>query len=126
VDDGAAAIGRYVRLPGCRAWGKSLGLATAGRHQANRYEASCWAALKAACEWWAAHPDADPLFTGFKDVFGLIQESNEDAKAISQAMEEASRPFGGMTGAIHHAVIGHVFAIREKGWDAYVQEMRKP
>lgn len=89
------------------------------------YEARCRAMVKAGLEWFDAHPDADPKFHGFKDVYGLITEDNDHAKALSDAVTNAPGA-DGCTGAMHQAAISHIFFVRKNGWDAYVKEMSEP
>lgn len=89
------------------------------------YEASCRSMLAAALEWLDAHPDADPRFSGFRDVYGIIMEDNDDAKALSQAAVDAAGE-AGATGAMHQAVISAALWIRANGWDAYVSQMTHP
>lgn len=86
------------------------------------YEAACRQMLRQGLKWFEEHPNADPQFHGFNGVFGLCMEDNEDAKSLSAAVCAGVDP----TGAMHQAVIGHLFAIRRMGWDAYVAEMSKP
>lgn len=86
------------------------------------YEAACRAMVLAGLDWWDAHPNADPQFHGFKGIYGIIEEDNEDAKALSKAVLAAC---DGCTGAMHQAAISHVFAAHRLGWDAYCAEMRK-
>lgn len=90
------------------------------------YEECCREMLRAGLRWYAEHPDAKPRFKGFKEVFGLLMEDNEDAKVLSKAVLEPGKAGGGATGAMHQAVIGHLFKIRRDGWEAYVEAMRKP
>jgi len=99
------------------------------------YEAGCRAMLKAGLEWWDSNPSADPKFQGFEGVYGLITETNEDAKALTEAVMDAEvnhpemsggKPFkvgSEATGAMHHAVISHILFIRAKGWDEYTKQM---
>jgi hypothetical protein len=98
------------------------------------YEQGCRCMVLAGLAWWDAHPDADPKFKGFKEVFGLIVEDNDDAKALTQAMMDAPISINGemttvgkygATGAMHQACINHIFAARKLGWDGYRQEMQK-
>ena len=84
------------------------------------YEAGCRLMVKAGCEWLDAHPDADPKFTGFKGVYGIIREDNADAKALSEVMVDAARD---CTGAMHQATVGAVLFIKAQGWDAYRKAM---
>lgn len=85
------------------------------------YETACRAMLKAGLEWLDAHPEADPQFHGYKNVYGIIAEDNDDAKALSEAVVA---PTGGdCTGAMHQAVVSSCLWIRKNGWDAYVKAM---
>lgn len=87
------------------------------------YENCCRAMLKAGLEWFDANPGADPQFHGWKGVYGLIEEDNEDAKALSKAVVEGAG--GDCTGAMHQAVISSIFWIKRNGWDKYVERMSK-
>jgi hypothetical protein len=94
------------------------------------YEAACRAMLKAGLEFWDQMEDRkydgppfDPQFHGFKGIYGVISEDNDDAKALTKTVIDASG--GDATGAMHQAVISSIFWIRENGWDAYVAEMSK-
>lgn len=85
------------------------------------YEQTCRNMLKAGLEWWDAHPAANPSFRAFNGVYGLIDETNEDAKALSKAVIDGAG--GDCTGAMHQAVISSIFWIRKNGWEKYVKEM---
>ena len=88
------------------------------------YERTCRAMVSAGCNWLSEHAEADPQFHGFKGVFGIIAEDNEDAKTLSKVVLDASG--GNCTGAMHQVAIGHIFAWRRFGsWLAYQREMRK-
>lgn len=88
------------------------------------YEATCRAMVVAGLNFWdAMPPDFDPKFHGFEGIYGIITEDNADAKALSNAVVAGSG--GDCTGAMHQATIGHVFAVRRLGWDAYRAEMHK-
>lgn len=91
------------------------------------YEDMCRRMLFAALDWLDEHPDANPQFHGYKGVYGVISEDNDDAKALSKAavapsLEDGS---GGATGAMHQAVITSALWIRGNGWDAYVEAMSR-
>lgn len=97
------------------------------------YEAGCRAMVLAGIAWFDAHPDADPTFQGFKNVFGLITESNEDAKALEQAIMDAevvmddgrvTKVREEATGAMYHAAVRHCLAYRRLGWDEYCRQLR--
>lgn len=87
------------------------------------YEAACRSMVKAGCEWFDAHPNAQPKFHGYKGFYGLIEEDNQDAKDLSAAVLAAAN--GDSTGAMHQAAIGHILAIHRSGWDWYVGESRR-
>ena len=88
------------------------------------YEAMCRKMVIAGMEWWDEHPDADPQFHGFKGIYGIIEEDNDDAKALTKAVVAPSD--GGCTGAMHQAAIGHVLFARKNGWAKYQEKMREP
>lgn len=88
------------------------------------YERACRAMVSAGCKWWSERPDADPQFHGFRGIYGVIAEDNDDAKALSKAVTDAAG--GDCTGAMHQAAISHVFGWRKLGsWLAYQQKMRE-
>lgn len=86
------------------------------------YEQTCRNMLAAGIEWLDAHPDADPQFKGMRGVYGIINEENDDAKALSAAVIAAAN--GDCTGAMHQAVIGHCLFIKANGWEKYCAELR--
>lgn len=88
-----------------------------------QYEAVCRAMLKAGVKWIDENPNADPRFQGYEGVYGILLENNDDAKSLSKAVVDASG--GDCTGAMHQAVISHVFAIKRRGWEYYVDKMRE-
>lgn len=87
------------------------------------YEEMCQKMVIAGLEWLDSNPIADPLFSGYKNVFGLVNEDNADAKALSKAVIEPAKDFA--TGAMHHAAIATIMWIRAHSWDEYVKEMSK-
>lgn len=91
------------------------------------YEAACRTMLLAGLDWLDAHPEADPKYKGYSNVFGLMMDDNEYAKQLDKAIIEAAEALGASpTGAMHHAVISHILFIRKNGWDAYVAKMSEP
>lgn len=91
------------------------------------YEEACRDMVRAGCEWFDEYPDANPQFSGVKNVYGICMEDNDDAKALSNAVENAPvvQKGGGPSGAMHQAAVSHVLFIRKNGWDKYVEEMSK-
>jgi hypothetical protein len=87
------------------------------------YEASCRAMVKAGLEFWNQQgEDFDPHFRGWKGVFGLFMEDNDDAKALSAAVVAAVPD---CSSAMHQAAMSHIFAVRQLGWDEYVRQMEE-
>lgn len=87
------------------------------------YEQCCRDMVLAGVKWMEEHPDAKPEFGGFKNIYGVILEENQDAKDLTKAVIDASK--GNATGAMHQATIGHVLAIKRLGWEGYFKEMRE-
>lgn len=87
------------------------------------YEALCRSMALAGIRWLDEHPEASPTFKGFKGVFGLIDEDNEDAKALREAVMS---PTGAdeCTGAMYHAAVNHCLAYKRLGWDEYCRQLR--
>jgi len=86
------------------------------------YEQTCRHMLRTGLEWFDKNPNANPRFHGFKNIYGIIEEDNDDAKALSKAVTDATDD---CTGAMHQAVVTSVLWIRKNGWDKYIKEMSK-
>lgn len=101
------------------------------------YEAGCRAMVLAGIKGIDENPNADPQFTGFKGVFGLVMDDNADAKALDEAILNAEVTYPDMnggksfkvrkecTGAVHHAAINHVLAYKRMGWNEYCKVLRE-
>jgi hypothetical protein len=99
------------------------------------YEAVCRSMVLAGIQWIDEHPEADPHFRGFKNIYGLLMEDNDDAKEMVKAMMDAPVFFEGKkiqervrddcTGAMHQASSSHVLAYKRLGWDEYCKELRE-
>lgn len=85
------------------------------------YEEMCQRMLDAGLRWLDEHPDSDPQFGGFKGVFGLITETNDDARALNEAVLAVCRD---CTGAMHQAVIQRCLYVKANGWEKYCAELR--
>lgn len=92
------------------------------------YEAGCRAMVLAGIQWIDEHPEADPLFHGFRGVYGIVMEDNDDAKALTKAIMDApvtmddgsvTRAGEEATGAMHQAAVGNVLAYKRLGWEQY-------
>lgn len=99
------------------------------------YEAMCRAMVLAGMQWVDEHPSADPHFHGFKGIYGVLAEDNDDAKAMVKAMMDApvyhagkkiqERAGDDCTGAMHQASCSHVLAYKRLGWDEYRKQLRE-
>lgn len=87
------------------------------------YEQTCRNMLKAGLEWLDENPQVNPEFHGYENVYGIIIEDNDDAKALSKAVVDGSED---CTGAMHQAVISSILWIRKNGWEKYIEVMSKP
>lgn len=98
------------------------------------YEAVCRAMTLAGIAWVDANPTADPHFHGYKGIYGILSEDNDDAKAMVAAMMDAPVMFDGKeiqkragddcTGAMHQASCQHVLAYKKLGWDEYRKQLQ--
>ena len=87
------------------------------------YERGCRAMVIAGLEYWDSHPDLNPRFKGYKNVYGILSDDNEDAKMLEDKMMEVVD--NDCTGAMHQASVSAVLYIKKNGWDKYVREMSK-
>jgi hypothetical protein len=94
------------------------------------YEEGCQVMLEAGVRWIIEHPEADPKFKGFKNVFGLLLDDNADAKALEEAIMNATMADGRRvgseaTGAMHQAVVMRCLAVKRLGWEEYCRQCRE-
>jgi hypothetical protein len=90
------------------------------------YEVTCRRMVLAGVEWLANNPNASPEFAGYKNIYGVINEENADAKSLSSYITADAITGGDCTGAMHQASISHIMFIRKNGWEKYCEEMSKP
>lgn len=88
------------------------------------YEQCCQDMLEAGVKWLEENPQPDLQAQTLKNVYGIFDETSEDAKALGKVVVEAAK--GEATGAQHHAVMSRLFYIAKHGWGSYCQELRKP
>lgn len=86
------------------------------------YEKECRDMVVRGLEWLDEHPEADLKFSEYKNIYGIINEETEDAKALVKAMLGGET---GHTGAMVQATVGHVMWIRKNGWDTYVEKKKQ-
>ena len=107
------------------------------------YEEGCRLMVKAGVEFWEAQDAShargerekfDPHYRGYKGIYGILTDSNDDAKALDRAMLDApitvdgeTTTIGkyGATGAMHQASVGHVMAFHRLGAEKYCAELRE-
>lgn len=87
------------------------------------YEATCRAMVFAGMDWFDQHPDAAPIFQGFKNIYGIIMEENQEAKDLTAAIVAPAQ--GDCTGAMHQASVSHCLAYKRLGWEAYCTQLRE-
>lgn len=87
------------------------------------YEQACRNMVLSGIAWLDEHPTATPEFAGFKNVYGVVTEENDDAKALTAAILAGSG--GDATGAMHHASVQHCLAYKRLGWDEYCRQLRE-
>lgn len=89
------------------------------------YEECCRAMVLAGIRWIDEHPGAEPAYHGYRDVYGVVLEDNEDAQGLTQAIIDAARGRGGATGAMHHACVAHCMHYLRVGWERYCGDLRE-
>lgn len=85
------------------------------------YEQACRRMLVAGLTWLDAHPEAKPTWKQLNGVFGICDAVSDDAKALDEVITAAVPD---CSGAMYHAVVGHLLFIQKNGWDAYCKEMQ--
>lgn len=86
-----------------------------------RYEDTCRVMVVAGLKWLDENPEADPKFTAYKNIYGVISEDNKDVKTLTKVMVEASG--NDCTGAMHQATVGTVLWIKHRSWAEYIEMM---
>lgn len=95
------------------------------------YEEACQKMLQAGYDWLVDRREKARMekgtslnlqTSGFKGVYGIIEPESEDAKELSKAVTDA---VDDCTGAMHQAVMGHLFYINKHGIEAWKKEVSK-
>lgn len=87
-----------------------------------RYEKECRNMLIAGLRWLDENPNANPVFKGHQNIYGVINEENEDAEKLSNIVVQECQD---CSGAAHQAVIMSVLWIKKNGIEKYLEEMNK-
>ena len=80
------------------------------------YEKTCRTMVSQGCKWWSEHLEIDPLIRGYGNIYGIVSPENEDAKKLEAAMMAG---IDDCTGAMHQAVLSHIFAWKHSGSKVY-------
>jgi len=92
------------------------------------YERTCQIALRAGIEFLKQNPEFHFDYQHFKNVYGLTWSDTPWCKKLDKVLEDATKLSGGMTGAIHQCVIGHLQFIHKhsvKEWlETFPEERR--
>jgi len=76
------------------------------------------------CQYQVKAPPADPQFHGYKGIYGILDEDNDDAKELSKVIVGAAGGEENCTVAMHQTTINHILYIHKNGWDKYVEKMK--
>jgi len=92
-----------------------------GKHTG--YEKACQNMLQAGFVFLETHKDKRKLeATAIENIYGVIDLKSKKAKELSQAVCKAHPD---CTGAMHQAVMGHLFYIAKNGVDKWKEEIKK-
>ena len=88
------------------------------------YEKACQNMLQAGFEWLENNKDKLKKLKGYtyEGVYGIFGTDSKEAKELSEAVVGAHE---GCTGAMHHAVMGHLFYIAKNGVEKWKEEITK-
>lgn len=86
------------------------------------YEKACQKMLQTGWEWLNKHKKADLKGHTYAGIYGVLEPDNEDTKALSEAIVKAVND---CTGAMHQAVMEHLFYINANGIDKWKSEIKK-
>ena len=87
------------------------------------YEATCQKMVIAGMEWIDQNPTANPKFKEYKNIYGIINEENPEAKSLTDHMLSVTG--GNCTGAMMQATVNHVLYAAKNGWEKYIQEITR-
>lgn len=87
------------------------------------YEQNCQTMLQAGYIWLIEHPKANLKGRTFQNVYGIFEPRGKDAKELEKAILAS---VDDCTGAMHQAVMTHLFYIHFNGLQKWKDEMKKP
>jgi len=83
------------------------------------YEKGCQEMLQRGFEWLEQHKKADLKGYSYKHIYGIFEADSEDAKELSDVITKDMD----CTGAMHQAVMQHLFYIEREGLDKWKEEI---
>jgi len=86
------------------------------------YEEACQTMLQAGYEWLQKNKKATLKAETIQNVFGILTPKSKDAEALSKAATDCVED---CTGAMHQAVMSHLFFINKNGVEAWIEEGKK-
>ncbi len=86
------------------------------------YERGCQMGLRAGEEWLKQHPDFKFDYRTYKNITGICFCESDEAKELDETISNAVD--GGMTGAQHQAIIAHLFEIKKKGREQWLNSYK--
>jgi hypothetical protein len=87
------------------------------------YEKACQQMLQQGWEWLQKHPKAKLKAHTYEGIYGFFECDSKDAKALSEAVTKNID--GGCTGAMHQAVMQHLFYIYYHGIEKWKKKVTK-
>ncbi len=88
------------------------------------YEKGCQKMLQAGFEWIEKNKKKKTKLKGhsYKNIYGIFEPDSKEAKELSGVIVKAEPA---CTGAMHQAVIKHLFFIDKEGLEKWKKEVRK-
>jgi hypothetical protein len=83
------------------------------------YEQDCQKMLQQGFEWLETHRKAKLKGHSYQNIYGIFEPDSKDAKELSTATTKDVD----CTGAMHQAVMSHLFYIWKNGLEKWKQEV---
>jgi len=85
------------------------------------YEATCQSMLQKGFEWLETHKKAKLKGHTYDHIYGIFEPDSKDAEELSSVVTKGFD----CTGAMHQAVMSHLFYIWQNGLDKWKKEVKK-
>ena len=83
------------------------------------YELGCQEMLQRGFEWLEINKKANLKGHSYKNIYGIFEPDSDDAKELSEVITKDMD----CTGAMHQAVMGHLFFIWKNGLEEWKKEL---